>query len=85
MMPGPEPLQQEQNYHVYNRGINGEPLFRAERSYRYLLRLWAKYIEPIAETHAYCLLNNRFHVLVHIREIGTGPICKIGPVCSRAH
>ncbi|NIV35772.1 MAG: hypothetical protein GWN58_41875, partial [Anaerolineae bacterium] len=59
---------------------NGEPLFREERNYRYFLRLWAKYIEPVAETYAYCLLTNRFHFLVHIRETETGPISEIGSV-----
>ena len=81
-MPGPEPLQQEQYYHIYNRGINGEPLFREERNYRYFLRLWAKYTEPVAETYAYCLLNNHFHFLVRIKETQTGPISEIGPVLA---
>jgi hypothetical protein len=30
-MPGREPLQQDQQYCIYNGGINGEPLLRAER------------------------------------------------------
>ena len=81
-MPGPEPLQQESYYHIYNRGINGEALFREERNYRYFLKLWAKYIEPIAETYAYCLLNNHFHFLVRIKETETGPISEIGPVLT---
>ena len=79
-MPSPEPLQPDQVYHIYNRGISGEPLFREERNYRHFLRLWAKHIEPIAETYAYCLLSNHFHFLVRIRETQTGPISEIGPV-----
>jgi len=75
----PEPLQSGQYYHIYNRGINGEPLFREERNYPYFLRLYAKYIEPIAETYAYCLLNNHFHFLVRIE---TGPVSKTGPVLN---
>ena len=83
-MPGPEPLHPGQYYHIYNRGINGEPLFREERNYRHFLKLWAKYIEPIAETFAYCLLNNHFHFLVRIKETDTetGPISEIGPVLA---
>ena len=38
-MSRPEPLQLDQYYHIYNRGINGEPLFREERNYRYFLKL----------------------------------------------
>jgi len=86
-MPGPEPLQHERFYHIYNRGINGEALFREERNYHHFLKLWAKYIEPIAETYAYCLLNNHFHFLVRIKETETGPISnlrfvEIGPVLA---
>jgi putative transposase len=79
-MSSPEPLLPEQYYHIYNRGINGEPLFREERNYRYFLQLWAKYIEPVAATYAYCLLSNHFHFLVRTRE--TGPVLKTGPVLN---
>jgi REP element-mobilizing transposase RayT len=67
-MPSPEPLQPERVYHIYNRGNSGEPLFREERNYRYFLKLYAHYIEPIAETYAYCLLSNHFHFLVRIKD-----------------
>jgi REP element-mobilizing transposase RayT len=30
--------------------------------------LYAKYIEPIAETYAWCLLKNHFHLLVRIKD-----------------
>jgi hypothetical protein len=79
-VPSPEPLQPGQYYHIYNRGINGEPLFRQERNYRYFLKLWAKYIEPVAETYVYCLLSNHFHLLVRTKDTETGPISGIGPV-----
>jgi len=67
-MPSPGSLQPNQYYHIYNRGNSGEPLFREERNYRYFLKLYAHYIEPIAETYAYCLLNNHFHFLVRIKD-----------------
>jgi hypothetical protein len=83
-MSSPEPLQHDHFYHIYNQGINGEPLFREERNYQYFLKLWARYIEPIAETYAYCLLSNHFHFLIRIKEDETGdetgPILEIGPV-----
>ena len=56
-------------YHVYNRGNNGETLFRQERNYRYFLELYALYIYQIAETFAYCLLPNHFHFLIRIRNL----------------
>jgi len=66
-MTSPAALQYGQYYHVYNRGNNQETLFFEERNYRYFLKLYAKYIEPIADTYAYCLLRNHFHLLVRIR------------------
>ena len=62
------PLLPDQYYHVYNRGNNGEPLFREGRNYPYFLRLYARYVEPVAETYAYCLLKNHFHLLVRIKD-----------------
>ncbi|WP_255515580.1 hypothetical protein [Flavobacterium sp. ZT3R18] len=37
-------------------------------NYYHFLRLYAKYIEPVAETFAWCLLKNHFHILVRIKE-----------------
>ena len=58
-------------YHVYNRGNNGENLFREARNYNYFLELYAAHIEPIADTFAYCLLKNHFHLLVRIKAAPT--------------
>jgi REP element-mobilizing transposase RayT len=55
-------------YHIYNRGINGENIFRKHDNYIYFLSLYAKYCEPVAETFAYCLLGNHFHFLVRIKD-----------------
>ena len=68
-MPGPAPLQYGQTYHIYNRGNNRENVFLEERNYRYFLQLYAKYVEPVAYTFAYCLLRNHFHVLVRIKTL----------------
>ena len=82
-MSHPEPLQPGQYYHIYNRGINGEPIFREERNCPYFLKLYAKYISSIAETYAYCLLSNHFHFLLRINDSEaeqTGPVSETGPV-----
>jgi len=71
-MSNPPPLEPGKFYHIYNRGNNRENLFREERNYRYFLQLYARHIEPVAETFAYCLLPNHFHLLVKIRETLTG-------------
>jgi putative transposase len=66
-MTSPVPLQYDQAYHIYNRGNNREDIFIEERNYRYFLKLYAKYVEPVADTYAYCLLRNHFHVLVRAK------------------
>ena len=66
-MPSPPPLSHDCYYHICNRGNNRETLFKEERNYRYFLKLYAKHVEPIADTFAYCLLPNHFHLLVRIK------------------
>jgi putative transposase len=66
-MTSPTPLEYGQYYHIYNRGNNGENLFFEERNYPYFLKLYAQHILPVADTYAYCLLRNHFHVLVRIK------------------
>ena len=70
----PIPLQYGLTYHIYNRGNNRESIFIEERNYRYFLRLYLKYIEPIAWTFAYCLLRNHFHFLVRIKDLPLEPV-----------
>ncbi len=67
------PLEFESFYHVYNRGINRCDLFRETNDYKHFLRLYEKYIEPIADTCAWILMPNHFHLLIRIKseeEIG---------------
>jgi len=61
------PLEPGSYYHIYNRGVNCENIFREGRNYAYFLRLYTRHITPVAETFAYCLLRNHFHLLVRIR------------------
>jgi len=61
------PLISEYFYHIYNRGNNGENLFIEERNYYYFFKLYTHYIYPIADTYAYCLMPNHFHLLVRIK------------------
>lgn len=56
-------------YHIYNRGNNRENLFQEPDNYRYFLACWLQHIHPVAETYAYALLKNHFHVLVCIRPL----------------
>ena len=55
-------------YHIYNRGINGCNLFYEEENYRFFLKLYHDYIDPITETYAWVLMKNHFHILVRIKD-----------------
>lgn len=62
------PLQPENFYHIYNRGINGGPLFFNEQNYFYLLKLLTQKVKPVADIYSYCFLQNHFHLLVKIKS-----------------
>ena len=55
-------------YHIYNRGNNKDDIFFEEDKYRYFLKLLLKYISPISDVYAYCLLKNHFHLLIRIKS-----------------
>ena len=61
-------LRTETLYHIYNRANGSENLFREDRNYHYFLQQWTKYIEPIADTYAYCLMPNHFHFLIKTKS-----------------
>ena len=63
----PKPLEKGNYYHIYNRGNNSIDVFFDAESYYHFLRLYDKYISPIADTYAWCLLKNHFHILVYLR------------------
>lgn len=58
-------------YHVMNRGAGRRTVFRCERHRKGFLSL----LEEISETfrveiHAYCLLENHYHLVIHTPEAG---------------
>ena len=67
-MTSPTPLAYDTYYHIHNRGVNRENIFLEERNYGYFLNMYSKYIEPVAETFAYCLMKNHFHLLIRTKS-----------------
>jgi len=55
-------------YHIYNRGINGCDLFKVKANFEYFLNLYDKHLSPIADTFAWVLMKNHFHLLVRIKD-----------------
>jgi putative transposase len=60
-------LEENKYYHIYNRGNNNQDIFFNNENYYYFLRLYAKYIDPFAETYAWCLMKNHFHLLIYVK------------------
>ena len=63
-----ETLTEGNYFHIYNRGVNGENLFKEEKNYFYFIQQYKKYCSDIFETYAYALLKNHFHLLVFVKE-----------------
>ena len=62
-------------YHIYNHAVGGRNLFREPDNYEYFLFLYDKYISPVADTYAWVLMPNHFHLLVRIKEEKKGGGC----------
>lgn len=56
-------------YHIYNRANGSENLFVEERNFGFFLDKWKQYINPIANSYAWCLMPNHFHFLIRIKNI----------------
>lgn len=63
-----EKLQPNCSYHIFNHANGFENIFIEDENYRFYLDKYQQYILPIAETYAYCLLPNHFHLVVRIRR-----------------
>src|SRR5690606_10519986 len=55
--------------HIYNHGNGDDLLFREEENYRYFLQQYQRHIPPVADTLAWCLMPNHFHLLVKIKQL----------------
>jgi putative transposase len=55
-------------YHIYNRGINNEILFKTKRNYLFFIERWIKYIGELLEVCSYCLLPTHFHFFVRVSD-----------------
>ena len=63
-----EPLKPDTTYHIFNHANGFENVFCEDDNFRYFLEKYWVYIAPVAETYAYCLMPNHFHLVVRIRK-----------------
>lgn len=62
------PLEYGKYYHIYNRGNNYENIFIENSDYKHFLHIYEIYINPIADTYAWCLMKNHFHALLRVKD-----------------
>lgn len=64
-----QPLEPSCFYHIYNRGINGQPIFVKAEHFEFFLKKTKLYLLPYFEVYAYCLMSNHFHFLLRAKEL----------------
>jgi len=55
-------------YHIYNKAIGKELLFKTEYDYFFFLKKIDRFILPVAKIISYCLIPNHFHLLIYTRD-----------------
>lgn len=55
-------------YHIFNRGINRNPIFFTESNYTYFLILMKRYFIGYLDVLVFCLLHNHFHLVVKVKD-----------------
>jgi putative transposase len=61
-------LEPECYYHIYNRGINSDKIFENVDNYLFFLKQFSKYVMPVCDVYAYCLMPNHFHFALKIKS-----------------
>lgn len=54
-------------YHIFNRAIGNEKLFRNDENYRYFLQKYLHHVGAVVDTYSWCLLPNHFHIMICVR------------------
>lgn len=61
-------LEPDCYYHIYNRGINSDKIFENVDNYLFFLKQFSKYVTPVCDVYAYCLMPNHFHFVIKIKS-----------------
>jgi putative transposase len=61
------PFIAESYYHIYNRGNNREAVFFEPENYFYFLQGMERYLLPVADIIAYCLMPTHYHLVIRVK------------------
>ncbi len=61
-------LSPDRYYHIFNRGINKERIFKTENNNQYFLQKLFQHSHPVADVFCYGLLINHFHILLKTKS-----------------
>ncbi len=78
------PFLPDMYYHFYNRGNNRQAVFFESANYLYFLRGLKKYVSPVAEVVAYCLMPTHYHILSRIKTSEVSQTSEVSRQVSRA-
>ena len=56
-------------YHIYNRSINKDTIFRTDENMRFFLKRWKELISPYLDVAAFCLMPSHFHFLARVKTL----------------
>ena len=55
-------------YHIYNKSVGNDVLFKTPKDYEFFLKKLKRFILPVSDLLAYCLIPNHFHLLLKIKD-----------------
>ncbi len=70
-------LQEGRSYHIYNRSINKENIFKEDAYSELFLRKLKIFILPFFDIEAYCMMPNHYHLLARVKPISDEILKKI--------
>lgn len=62
------PLLPDNIYHLYNRAVGDEIIFRCEENYFFFLQKMKMHLLPVMDIYTYALLPNHFHLMVRVKS-----------------